>query len=171
MNTVRVVLCSCIRKECLLRVSEMSWLWVCLSVSTCGSREITKVFYQMSFVSVLKYFLSPNEWLGKRRFIFLSSLISRLRRCYIRRDKKTSPVSLVHANCCSGWWMPVLRSAELLSGPNTRWLTMSGLRGGGDRSTVYNLVGWCRVPNNSSFSSDRQRRNTLPPKLVFFRSW
>jgi len=66
--------------------------------------------------------------------------------------QKTSPVSLVHANCCSGWWMPVLRSAQLLPGPNTRWLTMSGLRGGGDRSTVYNLVGCCRVLSNSGFS-------------------
>ena len=63
-------------------------LTVILSVSTCGSRGIRKVFYRLSFVSVLKYFLSPNEWLGKCRFIFLSSLISRLRRCYIRRDKK-----------------------------------------------------------------------------------
>ena len=36
-------------------------LSVGLSVSTCGSRRIRKVFFRMSFVSALKYFLTPNE--------------------------------------------------------------------------------------------------------------
>jgi hypothetical protein len=36
-------------------------LTVSLSVSTFGSRGIREVFYRMPFVSVLKYFLSPNE--------------------------------------------------------------------------------------------------------------